>query len=187
MVKKHEIEWHWVKGHGSDLLNQRADALARKAREQISWVDELPEDTARVFVKGTCRGNSGAGTWAVVIEMDEETEQASGAVDETTNNRMELMAAIEGISRIPTGTSAQIVTESDYLYQGATLWINGWRQRGWKKKDGKPVSNLDLWQELDKLQQQRVISWQSAKGVKDAAPRGLREVRQLAQEAKALT
>lgn len=186
LVKDHDIKWHWVKGHGTDPLNRRADALARRARQNVVWVAELPENVSRIFVKGTCRGSPGAGTWAIVLEWGDDTEQFSGAVDNTTNNRMELTAAIEGIGRIPESNAAQIVTESDYLFQGATRWIHGWRQRDWHKKDGKPISNKDLWLEIENLQRSREISWQSAKGIKESAPSGLLEVRKLAQEAKKL-
>jgi ribonuclease HI len=184
LVQEHDIEWKWVRGHGTDPLNRRADALARQARQSIAWVAELPEGTGRLFVKGTSRGNPGQGTWAVVIEIDGETQQFSGAVENTTNNRMELTAAVEGLHCIESSRSVQVVTESDYLFQGATRWIHGWRQREWRKKDGKPISNKDLWLELHKLMEEREISWQSAKGVKDSAPAGLIEVRKLAQEAK---
>jgi len=186
LVQGHDIEWHWVKGHGTDPLNRRADALARKARQAAAWVAPLPDNVARIFVKGTCKGNPGPGTWAVVLERGDDTQQFSGAIDKTTNNRMELTAAIAGINRISENEAVQVVTASDYLFQGATRWIHGWRERNWHKRDGKPVSNKDLWLELDDLQGRREVSWQSAKRFGDPAPPGLAEVKRLAQEAKQL-
>lgn len=186
LVKDHDVEWHWVKGHGSDPLNRRADALARKARLDGAYLTPLPDTVARIFVKGTCKGNPGPGTWAVVLERGDDTEQFSGAVDKTTNNRMELTAAIAGIGRIPEGGAVQVITASDYLYQGASRWIHGWRDRNWRKRDGKPVSNMDLWIEIDGLQANREVSWQSAKVYTSAPPSGLEEVKRLANEAKKL-
>jgi ribonuclease HI len=186
LVKDHDVEWHWVKGHGSDPLNLRADALARKARIAGAHVEVLPDDIARIFVKGTCKGNPGPGTWAVVLEYGADTEQFSGAVDKTTNNRMELTAAIEGIGSVPVNETVQVVTASDYLFQGATRWIHSWKDKNWKKKDGKPVSNKDLWIEIDNLQSARKVLWLSAKLYSDSPPSGMEEVKRLANEAKIL-
>ncbi|MGB3714771.1 MAG: ribonuclease HI [Candidatus Promineifilaceae bacterium] len=186
LVKEHDVDWHWVKGHGSDPLNRRADALARKARLDGAYVAPLPDNVARIFVKGTCRGNPGPGTWAVVLEFGGDTEQFSGTVDKTTNNRMELTAAIVGISKIPENEAVQVITASDYLFQGATRWIYGWRDRNWTKRDGKPVSNKDLWIELDNLQSNREVGWHSAKFYSKSPPAGLEEVKRLANEAKKL-
>lgn len=186
LVKDHEIEWNWVKGHGTDPLNRRADALARKARIESAYIAPLPDNVARIFVKGTCKGSPGQGTWAVVLEHGDITEQFSGAVENTTNNRMELTAAITGIRSIPQDEAIQVITASDYLFQGATRWIHGWKEREWHKRDGKPISNRDLWVELDGLQSSREVSWQSAKVYSSSPPPGLEEVKRLAQEAKKL-
>jgi ribonuclease HI len=186
LVKPHDVEWIWVKGHGADPFNRRADALARKARQDAALLAPISADYVRMFVKGTCKGNPGPGTWAVVIEEGEDTEQISGAVDSTTNNRMELTAAIQGLRQLPEDGVVQIITASDYLYQGATRWIHGWRKRNWRKKDGKQVSNMDLWLELDGLQDQLSVSWQSAKVFGKEPPAGLVEVSKLAEDAKKL-
>ncbi len=82
----------------------------------------------------------------------------------TTNNRMELQAVISGLLLVQPGSMVQIFTTSDYLYQGATRWIHGWRQRNWKKRDGQVVANADLWQALDRLSQEYAIQWVNAKG-----------------------
>jgi ribonuclease HI len=98
------------------------------------------------------------------LEREDETLEASGTAEKTTNNRMELTAAIEGLKLLPPGSAVQIFTTSDYLYQGITRWIQGWRQRNWQKKGGEALANADLWQTLDALSEQYTIKWISVKG-----------------------
>lgn len=164
LVQKHKIEWHWVRGHTGDPLNERVDQLARHARLAITPSAQPRDDVPRLFLRASCKGNPGPGAWAVVVEYGGETEQLSGSVPNTTNNRMELTAAIEGLLSLPEGVTAQVFTTSDYVFQGATRWIHGWRKRGWMKRDGKPVANADLWQALDQLMETYAIRWINAKG-----------------------
>lgn len=164
---RHEIDWQWVKGHAGNQLNERVDALARQARLEITPQAEISENVPRLYLRSSCKGNPGPGGWGVVIEMGEETEQNSGAEQATTNNRMELTAAVEGILMLPLGSSAQLFTTSDYVFQGATRWRHGWRQRAWLKRDGKPVANADLWQVLDDLLQNYAVRWVNAKGMEN--------------------
>lgn len=180
LVQRHEINWHWVKGHAGNGYNERVDALARQARLEITPDAQISDDVPRLFVRASCKGNPGPGGWGAVLERGSETEQASGAAVNTTNNRMELTAVIEGLLLLPAGSSVQVFTTSDYLYQGITGWIHGWRRRSWQKKDGKPVANADLWQALDKLSQQYAIYWINAKGQEKPA---LEEAGKLATEA----
>jgi ribonuclease HI len=180
LVKQHEIEWHWVKGHAGNPMNERVDALARQARLEITPAAQISADVPRLYVRSSCKGNPGPGGWGAVLEQGDETEQSSGSVTSTTNNRMELTAVIEGLLLLPSGSSLQVFTTSDYLYQGITSWIHGWRRRGWQKKDGKPVANADLWQALDQLGQQYAIRWINAKGQDKPA---LEEAGKLAAEA----
>lgn len=164
LVQRHEIEWHWVKGHAGNPMNERVDRLARQARLAITPPDEVDESVPRLYVRASCKGNPGPGGWGAVLAVGEETEQMSGSAVSTTNNRMEITAAIEGILMLPPGSTVQILTTSDYVYQGITKWIYGWRRRNWLKKDGKPVANGDLWQALDQLAGQYSIQWLNAKG-----------------------
>jgi ribonuclease HI len=164
LVERHEIDWHWVKAHAGDPLNERVDALARQARLEITPAEQLPEDVPRLYLRGSCKGNPGPGGWGVVLEIGLETIQNSGSEVSTTNNRMEIRAAIEGLLLLDRGSAVQIFTTSDYLYQGITRWIHGWRQRNWLKRDGKPVANADLWQALVKLTEGYAIRWVNAKG-----------------------
>ncbi len=164
LVKQHEINWHWVKGHAGDEMNERVDALARQARLEITPSEQIPENVPRLYLRSSCKGNPGPGGWGVILEIGEETEQNSGSEATTTNNRMEIMAALEGLLLLPRGSDVQVFTTSDYLFQGITRWIHGWRRRNWLKKDDKPVANADLWQALDKLQEGYAVRWINAKG-----------------------
>lgn len=164
LVKQHEINWHWVKGHAGNQLNERVDRLARQARLEITPAAQLSDDIAGLFLRSSCKGNPGPGGWGVVLEHGSETEQISGSEARSTNNRMEMTAAIEGLLLLTPGSSVQVHTTSDYLYQGVTRWIQGWRKRGWKKKDGKPVANADLWQALDQLTKEYAVRWINSKG-----------------------
>lgn len=183
LTKKHTIEWHWVKGHAGNKYNEMVDELATKARLEITPQVALDENLIKLFVRGSCKGNPGRGGWGVVIEeANGDTEQFRGNELETTNNRMELIAVLEGLRQLENGTAVQIITVSDYLFQGATQWINGWRKRNWQKKAGQLIANADLWQQIDKAEQQYKIHWLNAKGKQDQYL-GLQEASQLAVEA----
>jgi len=183
LVKRHEIDWHWVKGHAGHELNERVDQLAREARLQITPDAQISDKIPRLYVRASCKGNPGPGGWGVIIEHGDEVRQNSGSVPSATNNRMEITAALEGLLLLPPGSPVQIFTTSDYLFQGATQWIHGWRKRNWLKKDGQPVANADLWQALDQLTQNYAVRWINAKG--QDAP-ALTEAARLASEAIAV-
>lgn len=180
LVKKHEIEWHWVKGHAGNEYNERVDRLARQARMEITPAEQISDTISKLFLRGSCKGNPGPGGWGAVLEVKGETTQSSGATPETTNNRMELTAVIEGLLMLPPNSEVQIFTGSDYLYQGITQWIHGWKRRNWKKKGDQPVANADLWQALDQLTSAYSIRWVNAKG-KDLD--GMKEAGKLAADA----
>ena len=185
LSEMHEINWHWVRGHSGDRLNERVDVLARNARLAITPDAGINEDARRLYVRGTCKGNPGPGAWAAVLEQGEQTRQMSGTEGSTTNIRMELMAVIGGMSLVPENAQVYVVTTSDYVHMGATRWIHGWRRRDWKKKDGRPVSNRDLWQQLERLLETHDVQWISGKGSSEQFERGLEESALLAREALA--
>lgn len=164
LVKNHTIDWHWVKGHAGDAMNERVDQLARQARLEITPAAQVDENAPKLYVRASCKGNPGPGGWGVVLEQGGFTEQASGSEPNTTNNRMEIQAALEGLLLLPAHSQVQLFTTSDYLFQGVTQWIQGWRRRSWVKRDDKPVANADLWQALDQLMSQYAIRWINAKG-----------------------
>jgi ribonuclease HI len=166
LVRLHQIDWRWVRGHSGDPANERVDELARAARLAITPRHDLAAGVPRLYLRAACKGNPGAGSWGVALESDGEWETLSGTAELTTNNRMEIQAAIEGLRMLATGSKVQLFTTSDYLYQGATHWINGWMAHGWRKKDGQPVANADLWQELAALQTGYNAEWVNVKSEK---------------------
>lgn len=117
----------------------------------------------RIITDGACRGNPGPGGWAAIIIADGKVEEFGGHEPHTTNNRMEMQAAIEGLRRTPADAPVHIVTDSSYLMNGITQWISGWRRRGWKTATGEPVLNRELWEELDRLAGKRV-TWERVRG-----------------------
>lgn len=180
-TQRHNINWHWVKGHAGDEYNVRVDALARQARLAITPQVELAADTPRLFIKVSCKGNPGPGGWGAVLEQGEETAQFSGWEARTTANRLELTGVLEALRQVEPGRAVQLFTTSDYLFQGATKWIHGWRRRGWQKQDGQPVANSDLWRRLDEQMDAYAIKWVNAKGEQPAEiDRALEEAAKLA-------
>lgn len=118
----------------------------------------------KIFTDGACRGNPGPGGWAALLRYGEKEKVIRGAEAETTNNRMELMAAIEGIKAIKQKCIIDLYTDSQYVQKGVTEWLKGWKKNNWKKSDKKPVKNADLWQILDHEMQSHHISWHWVKG-----------------------
>ncbi len=121
--------------------------------------------TTVAYTDGACKGNPGAGGWgAHLIFSDGCTQDLYGGDKETTNNRMELMGAIQALTHSPHEHNLEIWTDSSYVKKGITEWIEGWKKRGWKTASKKPVANQDLWQQLDELCQQRAVDWHWVKG-----------------------
>lgn len=121
-----------------------------------------------IFTDGACRGNPGPGGWAALLRVARSQGGAekllSGAVPETTNNRMELKAAIEGLRALNEGCAVDLTTDSQYVRQGITQWISGWKRNGWKTKARQPVKNQDLWIELDAAIKAHNVTWHWVKG-----------------------
>ncbi len=114
---------------------------------------------------GACRGNPGPGGWAAVIRYGAATKEISGGEPETTNNRMELTAAIEALRALARpGLDVEFYTDSAYLRSGITAWLPAWKARGWRTADNRPVKNADLWRELDGLASRHNITWHWVRG-----------------------
>jgi ribonuclease HI len=117
-----------------------------------------------LYTDGACKGNPGPGGWGVLIRIDGVDARHCGGERETTNNRMELQAAIEGLRLLETTSEVVLVTDSQYVRKGITEWIGNWKRNGWRTAAKKPVKNADLWRGLDEQSQRHSIKWNWVKG-----------------------
>lgn len=117
-----------------------------------------------IFTDGACKGNPGPGGWGALLRYGEIEKSLYGGERETTNNRMELMAAIEGLSALREPCSVKITTDSQYVRKGITEWMSNWKRNGWRTAAKEPVKNADLWQRLDEQNQRHQVSWHWVKG-----------------------
>lgn len=122
------------------------------------------EKIVELFTDGACRGNPGPGGWGVWIRYDGVEKELFGGEGETTNNRMELMAAIMGLESLTRPCHVRLTSDSKYVLQGITEWIDGWKKKGWKNSARKPVKNSDLWKRLDKAREIHEIEWEWVRG-----------------------
>ena len=120
--------------------------------------------TVIIYTDGACRGNPGPGGWGVLIEYGELSKQLYGGDVSTTNNKMELTAAIMALTEIKEPCEIILYTDSKYVLQGIEEWIHNWKKRGWRGANKKPVKNIDLWKELDQLRDKHNIKWNWVKG-----------------------
>ena len=117
-----------------------------------------------LFTDGACKGNPGPGGWGALLRLGEHEKELSGGEPATTNNRMEMLAAIEGLRALTRPCAVALHTDSKYLIDGMTKWIHGWQKRGWKTADKKPVKNEDLWRALAEQVARHQVSWHWVKG-----------------------
>lgn len=119
-----------------------------------------------MYTDGACKGNPGPGGWGVLLRHGTTEKELSGGERLTTNNRMELLAVIKGLSALRRPCEVDVYLDSQYVRQGITQWIHGWKKRGWRTASGQPVKNVELWQRLDALthQSEHVIRWHWVKG-----------------------
>lgn len=143
-------------------------------------------DQIHIYTDGACKGNPGPGGWGALLQYRGRELELFGGEADTTNNRMELMAVIRGLSALKRRSKVLLVTDSKYVMQGMQEWLAGWKRRGWKTASKQPVKNQDLWQQLDELVQQHDVEWQWVAGhtghpgnerADDLANRGAEEVR----------
>ena len=123
----------------------------------------------KAFTDGACSGNPGPGGWGVVLQAINAGEivkerELSGGAGETTNNQMELMAAISALETLDRASTITMVTDSSYVKDGVSTWIHGWKRNGWKTAAKKPVKNVELWQRLDAAQARHNVTWEWVKG-----------------------
>ena len=121
-------------------------------------------DIVELYTDGACSGNPGPGGWGCILRFKGVEKELCGGEDATTNNRMEMKAVISGLEALKRPCTIDVYTDSQYVQKGITEWIWGWKKRGWKTADNKPVKNADLWQELDALVRKHKVSWHWVKG-----------------------
>lgn len=120
--------------------------------------------TIKIFTDGACKGNPGPGGWGVLLRFNDQEKTLKGAEAHTTNNRMELMAAIQGLMALTRACEVDLYTDSQYLRQGMMDWMKQWKKKGWRNSKNEPVKNADLWKQLDELAGGHKITWHWVKG-----------------------
>jgi ribonuclease HI len=124
----------------------------------------MAKERVTIFTDGACSGNPGPGGWGAILRWKEQDKELSGGARETTNNRMEMMAAIRALESLKRAVPVDLYTDSTYLRDGITKWLPGWKARGWKTAAKKPVKNQDLWQRLEKALADHDIRWHWVRG-----------------------
>ncbi len=121
-------------------------------------------DAVTIYTDGACSGNPGPGGWGAILISGAHRKELRGGTEQTTNNRMEMTAAIMALEALKRRTTADLHTDSNYLRGGITQWIHNWRKNGWKTSDKKPVKNADLWEHLARLTEEHEIRWHWIRG-----------------------
>lgn len=162
-LQQQHVEWHWVKGHAGHALNERVDRLARAA---IPRTDPAMDDAEAVYLFTAVSGHSASktGAWAAVLRQGDDTREVNGYEENTTTNRLHILAVAKGLRACSPGQKVYVYTPSDYVQQGASLWLARWQSNGWQTKDGRPVKNKAAWQELAQAAQELQVAWQVLKG-----------------------
>ena len=124
----------------------------------------MSDGAVEIYTDGACRGNPGPGGWGVLLRFNDKEKELWGGEAGTTNNRMELMAAIRALEALKRPSRVKLYTDSLYVMKGITTWIHDWKRRGWRTAEKKPVKNEDLWRELDALAGKHEIEWHWVKG-----------------------
>lgn len=182
-VLRHDVQWHWVRGHAGNEFNERADRLAAAAigsarrRDVHAKATEATRATTEcvdLFSAASHSAKANRGAWAVVLRFGSLKKVLSGKVDGASANRMGLLAVLSGLRALKRAVPVRIFCANDYVVEGATSWLTAWQARAWRTKDGKEVGNRDLWEELAPLLGAH-IEW---------IPTGGIEAPELMQEAK---
>ena len=124
----------------------------------------MSDGAVQIYTDGACRGNPGPGGWGVLLRFNDKEKELWGGEAGTTNNRMELMAAIRALEALKRPSRVKLYTDSLYVMKGITTWIHDWKRRGWRTAEKKPVKNEDLWRQLDELAGKHEIEWHWVKG-----------------------
>ncbi|NHC60461.1 ribonuclease HI [Paenalcaligenes suwonensis] len=124
----------------------------------------MEQKVVNIWTDGACKGNPGLGGWGALLRYGQHRKEIFGGEEDTTNNRMELLAVIRALELLKRPCNVTVHTDSQYVQKGMLEWMSGWKARGWRTADKKPVKNADLWQQLDSLSQQHTLQWQWVRG-----------------------
>jgi len=124
----------------------------------------MTEAVVEIYADGACKGNPGPGGWGVLLRIGGREQELCGGEAQTTNNRMELMAVIEGLLALARHSKVRVYTDSQYVQKGISEWIHSWKRRGWRTADKKPVKNEDLWRRLDEIARMHDVEWHWVRG-----------------------
>lgn len=124
----------------------------------------MSEGAVEIYADGACKGNPGPGGWGVLLRSGGLEKEMHGGAPQTTNNRMELTAVIEGLAALTRRSKVRVYTDSQYVQKGISEWIHNWKRRGWLTADRKPVKNADLWRQLDEIARGHDVEWHWVKG-----------------------
>jgi ribonuclease HI len=183
------VHWHWVKGHAGDPHNEQVDGLATQARLRLAAPQEAAasshaETSAHTVLSigVSCRGSKGPGGWAVVLASDEQRRTLKGSETDATSNGLALVAATEGLRALASPGRVTVSATSDYLIKGASQWVRGWQQSGWRTKSGQAVQNRAEWEALIEAAKLHRVTWQLVKSREQTGD--LAEAKRLAAEAR---
>ncbi len=157
-IARHRIRWHWVKGHAGDRWNERVDQLASEAIPGFDGLIEDP-DAVHIILGVAYSGTRKRGAWAALLRYQEHERDLKGVEKDSSPNRLHILGAIGALEALKRPLHLHVYTASDYLKEGATTWVRGWKARGWRTREGKPVSHRDAWQHLDELLSKLKVEW----------------------------
>ncbi|MGI9311746.1 MAG: ribonuclease HI [bacterium] len=147
-----------------DLATESATESAHRTRDDRAHNIARVSDKVIIYTDGACRGNPGPGGWGALLRFGAHEKSLHGSARETTNNRMELTAAIEALNALRRDCRVELYTDSQYLQNGVQQWMEKWKRKDWRTADRKPVKNRDLWETLDHLRGRHQIAWHWVKG-----------------------
>lgn len=127
-------------------------------------MNEIKDEWVDLFSDGACKGNPGAGGWGVLLRFGDREKELCGGEPDTTNNRMELTAVIEGLRSLTRTCQVRVHTDSQYVQKGIQEWLKNWKRKGWKTSTGQPVKNRDLWEALDSMAAKHQVEWHWVRG-----------------------
>ncbi len=183
LLRCHQVEWFWVKGHGENKWNKRADELAAEARN-ISNQKPVKNSCINIYLGVTWKNSTLSGSWVTILTYDSYLKILYGKEEETTANRLYLTAVIEGLKVLKQVQPVTVYTRSGYLRSGMDAWLESWKNKGWTNTEGKEISNKLKWLELYKLKQVYPIS--TATYSSKQSPCFAQEAKELARELQQL-